>query len=203
MVRCISLPTQVSHWLWVLRPMFRHRHPLVFCWSLVGQASSQEKATLKGLARCAPPHIAEWPFRRLLTATYWNGRVLLWWCADQVIAPRPPPKNGVCSLVADSPLKDNTGQKPPLATQGRLNEDAPDVFGLHLGLVMLQWGHYRIPVDVELVRRKAHPPYRSEHALLRWRLVRFRRPSWAERVVVVADAAFASKAHLQRSQRRG
>ena len=34
-------------------------------------------------------------------------------------------------------------------------------------------------------------------------LVRFRRPSWAEMVVVVADAAFASKATIPLIQRRG
>jgi len=68
---------------------------------------------------------------------------------------------------------------------------------------MLQWGNYRIPVDFELVRRKDDPKYRSENALFRWMLVRFRRPSWAEMVVVVADAAFASKANIQLIQRRG
>jgi hypothetical protein len=34
-------------------------------------------------------------------------------------------------------------------------------------------------------------------------LVRFRRPAWAETVVVVADAAFASKANVQLIQQRG
>jgi hypothetical protein len=122
MLRFIYLPKQVSNWLRVLRPMFRHRHHLVFCWLLVCQAIYQEKATLKGLARFAPHHIAEWHFRRLLTATYWNWRVLLWWFADQVIATLPPPEDGVCYLVVDSTLKDKTGQKHPLAKKGRLNE---------------------------------------------------------------------------------
>jgi hypothetical protein len=70
-------------------------------------------------------------------------------------------------------------------------------------VVMLQWGNYRIPVDFEIVRRKDAPRYRSENRLFRWMLVRFRRPAWAEMVVVVADAAFASKANLQLIQRRG
>jgi hypothetical protein len=59
---------------------------------------------------------------------------------------------------------------------------------------MLQWGHDRMPLDFELVRRKDHPHDRSEHRLIRGRLVRFRRPAWAETVVVVADAAFTSTA---------
>jgi Transposase DDE domain len=203
MLRFTCLPKHVSNWLLVLRPMFRHRHHLVFCWLLVCQAIYQEKATLKGLARLAPRHIAEWHFRRLLTATYWNWRVLLWWFADQVIATLPPPQDGVCYLVVDSTLKEKTGQKHPLAKKGRLNEYAPYIFGLHMVVVMRHWGSYRIPVDVEIVRRKDQSHYRSENRLFRWMLVRFRRPAWAEMVVVVADAAFAATANLQLIQRRG
>jgi hypothetical protein len=95
--------------------MFRHRHQLVFCWLLVCQAIYQEKATLKGLARLTPRHIAGWPFRRLLTATYWNRRVLLRWFADQVIPTLPPPEDGMCYLVVDSTLRGKTGQKHLLA----------------------------------------------------------------------------------------
>jgi hypothetical protein len=197
------LPKYISNWLQVLRPLFRPRHHLVFCWVLVCQAIYHEKATLKGLARVAPRHMAEWHLRRLLTATYWHWRVLLWWFADQVIATLPPPEDGVCSLVVASTLKDKTGPKHPLAKKGRLNAYAPSILGLHLVVVMLHWGSYRIPVDFEIVRRKADPRYRSENRLFRWMLVRFRRPSWVEMVVVVADAAFASKANLQLIQRRG
>ncbi len=69
MLRCTSLPTSMSHGLPVLRPLCRHRHPLVFGWVLVCQAVEQEQATLKGRARLAPRPIAEWHLRRLLTAT--------------------------------------------------------------------------------------------------------------------------------------
>jgi Transposase DDE domain len=54
-----------------------------------------------------------------------------------------------------------------------------------------------------MVRRQAAPHDRSENRRFRWMLVRFRRPSWAEIVVVVADAAFASKANVQLIHRRG
>jgi|SRR5262245_29217715 len=92
MLQFMCLLTQVSNWLQVLRPMFRHRHYLVFCWLLVCQAVYQEKATVKGLARLAPGHIAEWLLRRLLTTTSWNAR-LLGRFADQVIATLPPPES--------------------------------------------------------------------------------------------------------------
>jgi hypothetical protein len=58
----------------------------------------------------------------LLTAASWNGRVLLWWFAAQVIATLPPPEDAVCSLVAASTLNAKTGQKHPLAKPGRLND---------------------------------------------------------------------------------
>jgi hypothetical protein len=58
--------------------MFRHRHHLVCCWVLVCQAVYQENAPVKGLARLTPRHMAEWHLPRLLTAAYWNWRVLLW-----------------------------------------------------------------------------------------------------------------------------
>jgi Transposase DDE domain len=203
MLRFTCLPKQIANWLQVLRPMFRHRHHLVFCWFLVCQTVYQEKATVKGLARLMPRHIAEGHLRRLLTATYWNWRVLLWWFADQVMATLPPPGDGVCYLVVDSTLKDKTGQKHPLAKKGRLHEYAPYIFGLHIVVVMLQWGNYRIPGDFEIVRRKGQPYYRSENRLLRWMLGRFQRPSWAEMVIVVAAAAFASKANIQLIRQRG
>jgi Transposase DDE domain len=203
MLQFTCLPKAVSNWLQVLRPMFRHRHHLVFCWLLVCQAIYQEKATITGLARLAPRHIAEWHLRRLLAAGYWNARLLVWWFADPVIATLPPPEDGVCDLVIDRTLKSNTGHKHPLAQKDRLNDYGPYVFGLHLVVVMLQWGNYRIPIDVELVRRKDDPKYRSQNALFRWMLVRFRRPSWAQMVVVVADAAFASKANVKLIRQRG
>jgi hypothetical protein len=54
-----------------------------------------------------------------------------------------------------------------------------------------------------MVRRTDHPRDRSDNALVRRMLVRFRRPRWAELVVVVGDAALASKAHMQLSSHRG
>jgi hypothetical protein len=157
MMRLTCLPKQVANWLHVLRPMFRHRHHRVFCWRLVCQAVYQEKATLTGLARLTPRPIAERHFRRLLTATYWKWRVLLGWFADQAVSTLPPPEEGVCSLVVDSTLTEKTGQRHPLAKKGRLNEYAPSIFGLHMVIVMLHWGKYRMPGDCEIVRRQDDP----------------------------------------------
>lgn len=90
-----------------------------------------------------------------------------------------PPEDGVGHVVVDSTFKRKTAQKHPVAKKGRLNEWAPYIFGLHIVVLMLPWGNYRIPVDCEIVRRKDHPHYQSENRLFRWMLVRFLRPSWA------------------------
>ncbi len=68
---------------------------------------------------------------------------------------------------------------------------------------MLHWGNTRVPVAFEIVRRKEDPKSRLENALFRRMLTRFRRPAWAEMLVVVADATFASKANLKLIRRRG
>jgi hypothetical protein len=182
---------------------------------LVCQAVYQEKATVKELAWSAPRHIAEWHLRPLLTAKSWNARMLLGWFADQVIAILLPPEDGLCYVVSDGTLQDKTGAQHPLAKKGRLNEYAPYVFGLHLVVMMLPWGNYRMPMDFAIVRRRDAPNYQSENALFhqgvvavpvwvrdapdyrlknalfRQMLVRLRRPLWAEMLVVVADAGLS------------
>jgi len=203
MIRLTCLPKQVANWLHVLQPRFRHRHHLVLCWRLVGQAVEQEKATRTGLARLTPRQMAAWHCRRRLTAPYWHGCVLLWWFAAHVLATRPPPAAGVGSLVVESPRTEKTGPQHPLAQKGRLNADAPDIVGLPMVIVRRHGGHYRMPVDCAIVRRQDAPPSRSENRLFRGRWGRFRRPAWANAGVVVADAAGASTAKVQRLQRRG
>jgi hypothetical protein len=61
---------------------------------------------------------------------------------------------------------------------------------------MAQWDVYRIPVDVALVRRPDDPGYRAENALFRQMLQDFRPSAWGQEVIVVADAAYASRANL-------
>jgi hypothetical protein len=65
------------------------------------------------------------------------------------------------------------------------------------------WRHDRSPVAFALVRRPEAPRDRSETRLVRWMLVRLRRPAWAESRRVGANAAWASQAHGRLSQPRG
>ena len=66
---------------------------------------------------------------------------------------------------------------------------------------MVHWDVYRIPADFRIVLPKEHPAYKTENELLREMLTSFKPPCWARVVIVMADAAFASKANMQLIQR--
>jgi len=203
MIRMTRLPEEVARLLTPLKPSFSYRHYLVFCWLLVAHLVCFGKATIQGLARYTPTHVAAWHLRRLLAAGRWQWDQVLQWLVSEALAAFPPPKDGVLYLVVDSTLKDKRGKKNPLAKKGRLNEYAPFTFGLHMVIVIAQWGVYRIPLAFRLVKPKDHPAYQSENTLVREMFAHIILPAWCKQVVVVADAAYPSRANLQAIQARG
>jgi hypothetical protein len=168
----------------------------VFSWLLVWHLVYGERANLRALARHGPAHLAYQPYRRLLCATYWWTKTLLWWFADQALQAFPPPEDGSLYLVGDSTLKGKRGRKHPVGQKTRLSQHHPSVFGFRIVLRMGPWDVYRIAVDFALVRRPADPAYQPENALFRQMLPEFRRPAWCQEVVVTADAAYASRANV-------
>jgi hypothetical protein len=177
--------------------VFRHRHQLVFCWLVLMQMIFTGPRTLKGLSRVAPSHITEWLFRRLLSAGYWNLRILLWWFVEGAIKAFPAPEDKVVYVVGDGSKKDKRGKKNPAAQKGRTSQHKAHFFGIRFVLLMVHWDVYRIPADFSIVLPKGHPDYKAENELFREMLKRFKPPDWAKLVVVTADAAFASKDNMQ------
>jgi hypothetical protein len=161
-----------------------------------------EKATLQGLSRYIPGHVAAWHLRRLLAAGRWQWAQVLEWLVSEALAAFPPPKDGVLYLVVDSTLKGKRTKQNPLVKKGRLNEYAPYTFGLHVVILIAQWDVYRVPLAFRLVKAKGSNGYRSENALFREMLQEVVLPAWVKRVVVVADAAYPSRANLQAIQAR-
>ena len=196
------VPPKVAYFLRGTRPLFRYRHHLIFCWTLVLILVYQDKATLCGLARFVPKHICEWHLRRFLYASYWCWRVLLYRLVNAVIAVLPPPEDGIVYAIGDGTYKDKTAQKHPLVKKGRLTSYGPYLFGLQIVVLMLDWGPYRLPIDMEIVRPKGQPDHHSPNALFRQMLRRFQPPLWAQRVIVLADAEFPSKETLKLIQER-
>jgi hypothetical protein len=202
MIRLTRLPEEVTRLLVPLKPYFSYRHFLVFCWLLVAHLVCFEKATLQALARHIPTHVAAWHLRRLLAAGRWQWARVLEWLVSQALAAFPPPKDGVLYLVVDSTLKGKRTKHNPLAKKARLTEYAPYTFGLHVVILIAQWDVYRIPLAFRLVKPKGSPGYQSENALFRQMLQEVVLPAWCKQVVVVADAAYPSRANLQAIQAR-
>jgi len=196
------LPEEVARLLAPLKPYFSYRHYLVFCWLLVAHLVCFEKATLQGLARYIPHHVAAWHLRRLVAAGRWQWARVLEWLVSQALAAFPPPRDGVLYLVVDSTLKGKRTKKNPWAKKSRLNEYAPYTFGLHVVILIAQWDVYRVPLAFRLVKPKESKGYQSENALFREMLQEVILPAWCKKVVVVADAAYPSRANLQAIQAR-
>jgi hypothetical protein len=197
------LPRCVSQCLRLLGPCFHHRHRLVFSWLLVLHLLYNDRANLKELSRHGPGHLAYQHYRRLLCAAYWCTKALLWWFADQALQALPPPADGLLYLVGDSTFKGKRGSKHPVAQKTRLSHLHPYVFGFRIVFLMAQWDVYRIPVDFALLRRKDDAAYQTENVLFRQMLRDFRPPAWCQEIIVVADAAYASRPNMSLIQELG
>lgn len=202
MIRLSCLPPSVRIFLEGLRGSFRHRHFLVFSWVLILQTVCKGPVTLKQLSLRGPKHICYHHVRRLLCAGYWWSKTLLGWFAGHAIQALPPPENRICYVLADSTIKPKTGKKNPAVKKGRLNTYSPYLFGIQIVFLVVHWNGYRIPVDFEIVRRKTDSKYQKENELFRKMLLCFDPPSWARHVIVVADAAYASKANFKAIKKR-
>ena len=203
MSRMTRSPEEVARLFAPLKPYFRyHRHYAVLCWLVVAHLVCFEKATLQALARHTPTRVAAWHLRRLLAAGCWPWAMVLAWLVEQTLSGFPPPRDGVLYVVADSTLKGKRTQKNPLAKSWRLNEYRPYTFGLHVVVLLAQWDVYRIPLAFRLVQRKGTKGYQSENALFRQMLQELVLPPWCTKVIVVADAAYASRDNLQAIQAR-
>ena len=75
-----------------------------------------------------------------------------------------------------------------------MNRFEPYAYGMELVLLIAQWGRFRVSVscDVVIQKRKRH-----RNTLFRQMLRRFQPPWCCQRVAVLADAGFASKANLR------
>ena len=203
MIRMTRVPEEVTRLLAPLKSSFSYRPYWVFCWLLVAPLGCFGKATLQGLARYTPRHVAAWHLRRLLAAGRWQWARVLEWLVSETLAAFAPPRDGVLYRVVDRTLKDKRSKQNPLVKKGRLNEYAPFTFGLHGVLLIAQWEVYRVPLAFRLVKPKGSAGYQSENALFREMLQDVSLPAWCKQVVVVADAAYPSRANLRAIQARG
>ena len=176
------------------------QHFCLLSWLLTTLLLSQGAATLKQLVRLMPQRLHYWSVLRLLRAGYWDAADLLVEMARAVLATLPPPADGTLYLIADTTIRGKTGPQQPLAHHTRLNQHERFVFGHTLLLVLAHWGRVRIPVGAVVLDPKRK---RQQNIQLRHILREFQLPPWCQKVIVVADAGFASKDNLRAVQRRG
>jgi Transposase DDE domain len=198
------IPRRVASALAPLSSAFRAcpqgQHFRIFCWLLVALILAQGSATLKQLTRTLPRCLQYWTVLRMVRAGYWHASDLIQMLASPLLALLPPPVDGTLYLIADTTLIGRTGKKQPLAHYTRLNEFERFTFAHSLLLVVAHWGRLRVPVGVVVLdpQRKG-----QQNIQLRQFLRAFQPPPWCRRVIVLADAGFASKANLRVIQRRG
>jgi transposase len=108
----------------------------------------------------------------------------------------------VLYVITDGSKKDKRGKKNPAAQKGRMNKHHAWFFGIKFVVLMVAWDEYRIPVDFQMVLPKGHPDYQKENELFRHMLSHFQPPDWAKVVIVLGDAAFASKDNMKLIQAR-
>ena len=183
---------------------FRQYHFYTLRWFVLCQLYCQGKPTIAHLARLsACGLVEEHRLRRLLSANYWSYRALIQKSGAKTVRSLPRSSNGVYHLVIDSTYKGKRGKQSSLNKTGKLNIHSPYVFGLHMVFFMLQWDNYRVILDFEIVRHKDEPDYKSENDLARTMLARFEAPKDAKKIIVLADAGFASKKMFAHIRRKG
>jgi hypothetical protein len=184
-----SLPGFVTMVLRGMPTVWHGRHRLIFCWLLFLQAVHPGRKTLAEMARWTPATITAWRCGRVRKAASWNVHFLVCWLAQDLLAPLPPPANGVRYLFGDGSHADTRGTKNPGAHKGRISQQHPWFFGLRFVVWMAAWDDDRLPGGFRLMRPKRHAGYRSANALLRAMVGAFVPPRWAKLVIVGGDAA--------------
>ena len=182
------------------RPCPQGQHFRILCWLLVALLLSQGSATLKQLTRLLPGRLHYWTVLRMVRAGYWSAAELIQRLAGTVLALLPPPADATLYLIADTTLIGRSGKKQPLAHYTRLNEWERFTFAHSVLLLVAHWGRLRIPVGAVVLDPKRRG---QQNIQLRQFLRQFQPPAWCRRVIVLADAGFASKANLQVIQGRG
>jgi len=133
------LPGFVTGVLRGLPTIWRGRHRLIFCWLVFRQAVHPGRHTLEEMARWTPATITAWRFGRWLKAASWNIHLLVNWLAQDLLAPLPPPTNGVLYLFGDGSHAEKRGTRNPVGQKGRISQHHPWFFGLRFVVLMAAW----------------------------------------------------------------
>jgi hypothetical protein len=191
------LPIFVTQIFKKIPVIFRDSHKRSLIWFVLLIAMGVGNYKLTNMSQKASVYTKEWRFRRLLSAAYWSLRVILVWLVDEIVKDLPIPEDATVYLIGDGSKKDKRSKKNPFMQKGKIRQGASWFFGIRFCILMMSWNNFRIPVDFEILYPKWHKKYRNENKLFRDMLKRFTAPTWAKRVIVLCDAAYASTENLQ------
>ena len=194
---CTCIPSKIYQ---VLYPFKRHfrcaqgQHFLVFCWLVIALIRDPGKGTLKGLQAYLPPTLQYWTTLRMVRSGQWDAQAVLTDMATATLRSLPPPADGVLYLIGDSTLKPKRGRKHPVGHITRHSEHDPYLFGFELVLLIASWDRVRVPMALGLIDPKIRG---HQNILFRQMLKDFVPPTWAQHIVVVADAGYAANETLR------
>jgi DDE family transposase len=181
---------------------FRGKHELLFIWFILLIACGVGDYKLTTMACYGSGFITEWRFRRLLSASYWEVRPIFIWLISEIIKVLPIPEDKTLYVIVDGSKKEKRSKKNPYMQKGKIRANEAWFFGIRFCVLMIAWGNFRIPVDFKILYPKKHKKYRNENQLFRDMLKRFTPPAWAERVIVMGDAAYASVDNMNYIKKR-
>lgn len=189
------LPPSCRSALEGLRSEFKWNHFLTFSWLLVLQLLNYGPGDLMSLSRMTNA-LSYHQMTRFLKANYDPNRWLLW-LAQRLFEHLPPPKDGVFKIKVDCTRKPKRSKRNPGMVKGKDSSNGPWVLGLHILVVSAHWHTYRIPLLFALIRNKKDTRYQAPNQVLIELLQKVPVPTWAKKVIVLADAGFASKANFR------
>ena len=192
-----TMPLFAARIFKLLPAIFRDKHKRAFTWMTLLIALGVANYKLKGMASYGPSYLKEYRFRRFLTAAYWNWHVILIVLSHAIINILPPPEDSTVYVICDGSKKDKRGFKHPFNQKGKMKANQNWFWGTRFVVLMLQWGNFRIPIDMEILYPKTHKKYVKENALFRKMLGRLELPSWTKRSIILADAGFAAKDNVE------
>lgn len=203
MDRITALPLFVRAIFNELPKVFRGQHKLIMTWLVTLIALGIGDHKLTKMADKGSSFVKEWKFRRLLTASYWSIRKIIYWLVDEIVKTLPQPVDATIYLIADGSKKEKRSKKNPYMQKGKIRTGGAWFFGIRFCVLLVCWGNYRIPVDYEILYPKGHKKYRNENKLFRAMIKRFRPPVWAKQVIVLGDAAYGSTKNMKAIIARG
>lgn len=197
MFKLFCLPKFYRQSMEPLRHHFQWSHFHTFCWLLLIMMLHHGPGNLRQMSAHIP--LPYQLLTRLLSASYWYSVALWEQLLSLVLRNLPSPEDGICYVIADATDAPKRSKCNPYARKGKKSKSDPWLFGLHILVVSFQWSHWRIPVAFKLVKAKNSQGYVNENQLLRQMLPKVATflPEWAEHVIFLADAAYASKENFQ------